>query len=118
MSLEIGKSKELANEDMDTMITGAGSNLELLLTLQKFYQQMIEIAKPFIQNGRISAPEGRIPIEKLSPQIVETINKMDGAFIETMQYSEWLETFYDGLKAVNKKIAQLESQQSWQEKLK
>ncbi len=119
MSLEIGKSKEMAREDADDMITGAGKDMNKLLLLKECYKGLINSAQPYTRSdGKIVAPNGVIPLSHLSKSNIEGIQAMDSAFLESMQYNEWMQTFEEGLQAVNTKIEQIASQESWGESLK
>ncbi|HBB02829.1 MAG: hypothetical protein US89_C0007G0011 [Candidatus Peregrinibacteria bacterium GW2011_GWF2_38_29] len=95
-------------EGLDDMMIYAGGDISKLKLLLQFFEEMYEIAKPFAdkKTGKISAPNKKLPINKLTPALRLRINKIDFAFIDTMSYTEWIQIFIDGYKAVKKKINQ------------
>lgn len=94
-------------EGLDDMIVGAGHDLTQLNMLLKLYDEMYEIAKPFAdKTGKITAPDHKLPINTLSPEIVKNINAMDGAYIDTLRYTEYMKVFIDGYKQIKSKINQ------------
>ena len=109
---------ESVKENIDDMLVSAhGSSMKLQALLQ-FFEEMFELAKPFtdINTGEIRAPNGKLPVEKLSPSMIKIVNSIDGAFIETMSYCQWLSVLKDSYWQVRKKIGS--SGGSFGEKLK
>ena len=99
---------ESVSEDLDDMLVAVGNSSVLLQLLLRFFKEMFEIAKPFtnVKSKKITAPNGRLPIEKLSVGLKQKIDNIDGAFVETMSYCEWITVFTDGYKRVKQKLEQ------------
>lgn len=106
--LEKFDSSESIKEDIDDIIVQIGNDTTTLKLLLQFFKEMFEIAKPFTdeKTKNIHAPNGQLPIHKLTPTLKKEIDKIDGAFVETMSYSEWIQVFIDGYKRVKLKIEQ------------
>ena len=96
-------------ENLDDMTTQARNDPSKLLALMQLFKDMYRISKPFIdpKTKKIQAPNDRIPTESLDPFLVKAINKLDGAFIETLSYNEFPEVFVDSYNAVKKKLDNL-----------
>ncbi len=106
-SLRLGES---ASEDQEDVLTAAGKDLAALLMLKKCYEEMVAIARPFSdQQGKIKAPANRLPFERISSPVQTAVNKLDGAFIESMAMMEFIKVFEDGLTGVKEKIARLQT---------
>ena len=104
---KFGLSESVA-EDLDDMLVAAGGSTILLQLLLRFFKEMFEIAKPFTdpKTKKIKAPNGRLPIEKLTPGLKAKLDNIDGAFVETMSYCEWITVFVDGYKKIKQKLEQ------------
>jgi hypothetical protein len=99
-------STEVAKENIDDMIVGARGSPQKLHILLKFFEEMIRLAAPFTHavTGEIRAPKGRLPVERLSPEIRRGIDLIDSAFVETMSYTGWVQVFREGMKKVRRKL--------------
>ena len=99
---------ESISEDIDDIMVQAGNDITTLKLLLQFFKEMFEISKPFTDKNtkRIKAPNGKIPINKLSPGLKQKIDSIDGAFVETMSYTEWIQVFIDGYKKIKQKLEQ------------
>jgi len=99
---------ESIKEDIDDMLIQIGKDTTTLKYLLQFFKEMFEIAKPYTdeKTKKIHAPNGQLPIHKLTPALKDRIDKVDGAFVETMSYTEWIQTFIDGYKRVKLKLEQ------------
>jgi hypothetical protein len=102
---------EIGVEGIDDMMVAAGGSLVMFESLLKFFEEMIVIARVFAdeKTGKISAPGGKIPIEKLSLGLKEQIDAMDGAFVETLVYCEWISELEDSRKRVSEKLENIQS---------
>lgn len=101
-------ARESIGEDIDDIIVQIGNDTTTLKLLLQFFKEMFEIAKPFTneKTKRIHAPNGQLPIRKLTPALKGRIDKIDGAFVETMSYSEWIQVFINGYKKVKLNLEQ------------
>lgn len=101
-------ASESIKEDIDDIMVQIGNNTTTLKLLLQFFKEMFEIAKPFTneKTKKIHAPNGQLPIHKLTPSLRNGIDKIDGAFVETMSYTEWIQVFIDGYKRVKLKLEQ------------
>ena len=99
-------STEAAKENIDDMIVGSQGNPRKLQVLLQFFQEMIRIAEPFTNpaTGAITAPKGRLPIEQLLLTLRQTIGRIDGAFVETMSYTCWIQVFQEGIAKAKKRL--------------
>ena len=99
---------ESIKEDIDDIMVQIGNNTTTLKLLLQFFKEMIEISKPYTdeKTKRIHAPNGKLPIHKLTPALKDQIDRIDGAFVETMSYTEWIQVFIDGYKRVKLKLEQ------------
>lgn len=97
---------ESVKEDIDDMLVSSQGSSVKLQAMLKFFEEMFELAKPYTDKdtGEIRAPNGKLPIEKLTPSIVDIVNSIDGAFIESMSYCQWLPVLKDGYWQIRKKI--------------
>ena len=94
-------------EDIDDMVVQAGTDPRQLKILMCFFKAMFELAKPFTDSQKkISAPNGRLPVENVDPRIIRAVSEIDGAFVETMQHCQWIEVFADGYKKCKQKLEQ------------
>lgn len=111
MGLDDGANRrERASEDQEDMLVAAGKDLTALLMLKKCYEEMMVIAEPFSEaSGKIKIPGSGLPFEKISEAVKMAVNRMDGAFIETMAMTEFMQVFRDGLEGVVKKIEKLQA---------
>ncbi|MFC1615568.1 hypothetical protein ACFL21_00360 [Patescibacteria group bacterium] len=102
---------ESVKEDLDDMIVEAGQDTAKLEALLVLFKEMIRLAHPYTnqETGKIQAPENRLPIEKLSNEIKHKIDLIDGAFIETISYTEWIQIFYESAKRIKDKLDKIKN---------
>ena len=112
-------STESAKEDIDDMLVGAGRNSQRLQVLLVFFEEMIKIANPFtnIDTGEIRAPKGQLPISQLTPTVKQGVESIDIAFVDTMSYIAWVQTFQEGYQRVKKKLEEIGGADGLGEKL-
>ncbi|MBT3349387.1 hypothetical protein HN954_00515 [bacterium] len=97
------------SEDLDDLIVGAlALDKKYLKVLMLFFKEMFEIAKPFtnLESKKITAPGGKLPVDGIDPRMIQMINKIDGAFIETIRMTEWIIAFSEGYNRCKKKLAE------------
>jgi len=111
MGLDDGLNhRDIIKENNDDMIVAAGRDITALLMLKKCYDELIVIAKPYTDaEGRIFAPSGLLPVDKISNDAKVAVNKMDGAFLETVAMTEFMVSLKEGLNAVVEKIAKMQA---------
>lgn len=102
-------STEGMKEDIDDMLVGAGKNPQQLRILLQFLEEMIRIAVPCTNKvtGEIRAPKGQLPLSQLSTDIRGAIDRIDGAFAETMSYTAWIQVFQEGYRRVKRTLEQM-----------
>ena len=107
-------------ENLDDLTTQARNDPSKLLALMQLFKDIYGLAKPYIdpKTKKIMAPRGLIPTEGLDSQLVDTINKMDGAFIETLRMTEYPQVLVDSYNAVKKKYEQFQSQEGFGDRMK
>lgn len=98
------------SEDVEDIINGAAVlDQKYLKALMLFFKEMFEIAKPFTdpESKKIIVPGGKISIDSIDVRIVKMINKIDGAFVETIRMAEWITVFSEGYKRCKRKLEQI-----------
>lgn len=102
---------ESVGEDVEDIMVEAGQDAPKLEALLELFEKLIELAEPYTnkKTGKIITPNNRIPVEKLPLELINKINTIDGAFVESMSYTEWMQVLLKSKQRIKEKLESISS---------